>query len=300
MKVIEPTPSQAVTVLKKYFQSLGFGVTASQVQEGYARSRGYANWLAYVSENDPRGRKVKQRGTAAVVAQTPTRTGGSTQCRQCGSELNAHGLCTDKTCPYEKWPQQVELDDMHNMSTEQLEAKYGVKAQVSVKEALPEDGSPEQALGWSIETWLATIDGRLSAAESKEEELGRISGDLFSAMFSSKALLHYRHQAGRGEQAFEGDTPFLQISFDRQVGPHFAIELVLTLRDNTFAVYVDTYEFYGATGQQYRRYDEESGFYQETVNAKEYESLEELLERGAREVRAQFDALAKEFALEWT
>jgi 1,2-phenylacetyl-CoA epoxidase catalytic subunit len=36
-------------------------------------------------------------------------------------------FCTDETCPFSDWPQNVELLDLHEMSTSQVEAKYGIK-----------------------------------------------------------------------------------------------------------------------------------------------------------------------------
>lgn len=36
------------------------------------------------------------------------------------------GYCQDETCPYSDWPQRVELEDLYEMSTSQVESKYKV------------------------------------------------------------------------------------------------------------------------------------------------------------------------------
>jgi hypothetical protein len=283
MKVIEPTPSQAVSVLKRYFQSLGHSVSQSQVQEGYARSRGYATWQAFVSENDPRGRRAK-RGVQTPVPAAPVE---AVCCRQCGSELDEDGWCVDQTCPYSDWPQQVERSDMEAYSAADLEMKYQV-----AKRAHEYDEDASQR--WFIEDWLAEVSDILAAKQdSHDEALGVISSCLYDAMTANGLMKGYEHHSGRGEEAFEGDKPFVQVSFGKQLGERFAVELVLTLRDDKFAVYINTWEF-RRPGQNYPVEDLE-----DTVEAEPDETLRRLIERGQAAVRRAYNALAERYNIQW-
>jgi len=291
MKVIEPTPSQAIVVWKKYLQSLGFAVTASQVQEGLARSKGYPNWQAYVTENDPRGRKHKQRNPGTAVTHAPE---GGRQCRKCGSPLDANGWCTDETCAYNSWSQQVEYSDMCNMSREQLQSKYGVQKRQP-------EGDPEllEKQRWLLDDWLQEVSERIANRpqdETREAALSAVEASLLEAVQAGPLLDGYRHMGGRGELAFEGEQPFLQMSFDRVLSPRFTIELVLTLRDGKFAVYVRTWEFPdNVQNGNYRIFDD----LDETVDGDGDETLQRLIERGTREARDQFAALSTNVNLTW-
>lgn len=282
MKVIEPTPSQAVTVLKRYFQSLGHPVSHAQVQEGYARSRGYKDWQAFVSENDPRGRRV-QRDERTVVQVAPVE---SVCCRQCGSELDENGWCVDATCPYSDWPQQVERSDMEAYSTADLEVKYQVSKRTS-----PYDEDVSQR--WLIEDWLAEVADIVAVQDPPYAALGVISGSLYEAMTANGLMKGYEHNDGRGEEVFEGDKPFVQVSFGKNLGERFAIELILTLRDNKFAIYIDTWEF-RRPGQNYLVED-----LQETLEAESDETFRRLIERGQAAVRQTFNTLAERYDIKW-
>lgn len=55
MAVIEPTPSQAAVVLKKFLKSIGVELKLSQAQTAIARTRGYADFQAFVSDVPHRG-----------------------------------------------------------------------------------------------------------------------------------------------------------------------------------------------------------------------------------------------------
>jgi len=46
-------------------------------------------------------------------------------CQRCGSSLRGD-YCTDQTCPYSSWPQQVRYEDMTDLSTAVIERRYGV------------------------------------------------------------------------------------------------------------------------------------------------------------------------------
>lgn len=35
-------------------------------------------------------------------------------------------FCDDDTCPYFSWPQEVELQDTYEMTTPDIEVKYGI------------------------------------------------------------------------------------------------------------------------------------------------------------------------------
>ena len=51
-------------------------------------------------------------------------------CRKCGSPLQS-GFCVDETCLYSNWPQQVSVNDVENLSEEQVVEKYSlVRAEV--------------------------------------------------------------------------------------------------------------------------------------------------------------------------
>ena len=51
-------------------------------------------------------------------------------CHKYGSRLQG-GICVDETCPYSDWPQQVSLEDVENLSEDQVVDKYGlVRAEV--------------------------------------------------------------------------------------------------------------------------------------------------------------------------
>jgi hypothetical protein len=283
MKVIEPTPSQAVSVLKRYFQSLGHSVSQSQVQEGYARSRGYATWQAFVSENDPRGRRA-QRGERSSVPAAPVEC---VCCRQCGSELDENGWCVDQTCVYSDWPQQVERADMEAYSTAELEMKYQVAKR-------PHEYDEEVSQRWLIEDWLAEVADIVAAKQdSRGEALGRISGEFYDAMTANGLMKGYEHQSGRGEEVFEGEKPFVQVSFTKSLGERFALELILTLRDGKFAIYIDTWEF-RRPGQNYLVED-----LQDMLEAEPDETFRRFIERGQAAVRRAFNALAERYNIQW-
>jgi len=63
-----------------------------------------------------------------IDAEDPKRVFGAfprpTECHKCGSPLVA-GLCQDETCPYSNWAQGVELEDLYELTREQLLKKYG-------------------------------------------------------------------------------------------------------------------------------------------------------------------------------
>jgi hypothetical protein len=48
------------------------------------------------------------------------------QCRRCNSAV-AQGYCVDQTCPYSDWQQVVNAYDLSELTTVQVEAKYGIK-----------------------------------------------------------------------------------------------------------------------------------------------------------------------------
>lgn len=48
------------------------------------------------------------------------------RCRQCDSDLK-DGYCVDVTCSYNDWPQQVSLYQLDEMTTEEVELRYGIK-----------------------------------------------------------------------------------------------------------------------------------------------------------------------------
>ena len=292
MKVIEPTPSQAVVVLKKYFQSLGFDVSASQVQEGFARSKGYSDWQAYVSENDPRGRKQAKR-TSNVEVQT-TGAGGGSHCHKCGSKLDTSGWCTDSSCPYHNWSQAVVLEDMYVMSRPQLEAKYGV----SKREA---EGNPEllEKQRWMLDDWLEEVKETLDRLGNTQEALDSVRDSLCETLEAGSLLDGYRHSWGRGEAMFEGDKqdiPFIQVSFERELSPRFVMEFILTLRNGAFAVYLNTWEFPdNVRNNNYRLFEDLDG----TVDGDGDETFLRLVERAKSEARSLFETLSNSVSVSW-
>lgn len=112
MKVTEPTPSQAAVVLKNYFHSKGIDIKLGMAQEAIALTKGYASWNALSSQ-------VPARGETRKTALKPL-------CKKCGSNL-VNSYCEDTTCPFNDWPQQVELDDLYELPGDVIERKYGVK-----------------------------------------------------------------------------------------------------------------------------------------------------------------------------
>lgn len=48
------------------------------------------------------------------------------ECKQCGGDM-AGGYCSDETCVFSDWPQNVERDDLSVFTTEEVEEKYGIK-----------------------------------------------------------------------------------------------------------------------------------------------------------------------------
>lgn len=48
-------------------------------------------------------------------------------CKHCDSDLGPGDLCTDETCPFSDWPQNVELEHLDTMTTAEIEAFYGIK-----------------------------------------------------------------------------------------------------------------------------------------------------------------------------
>jgi uncharacterized Zn finger protein (UPF0148 family) len=47
-------------------------------------------------------------------------------CKKCGSPLK-RGYCSDLSCPFSSWPQNVDQNDFYSMSTLQVQAKYGIQ-----------------------------------------------------------------------------------------------------------------------------------------------------------------------------
>lgn len=54
-------------------------------------------------------------------------------CKQCGSHLE-DGYCSDETCHYHDWPQEVSRDDVRVFDTEEIEEKYSIKKRVASHE----------------------------------------------------------------------------------------------------------------------------------------------------------------------
>lgn len=50
-------------------------------------------------------------------------------CKQCDSALHGQ-YCSDQTCFHSDWPQCVPVKDIETLSTEEIEAKHGVKKRV--------------------------------------------------------------------------------------------------------------------------------------------------------------------------
>jgi hypothetical protein len=72
--------------------------------------------------------KVQAAG-APVRGTTPAEVADA-ECSKCGSSLDPNGYCTDATCPYNDWPQNVILSDLETASTSAVEERYGVKKRV--------------------------------------------------------------------------------------------------------------------------------------------------------------------------
>lgn len=65
-------------------------------------------------------------GWRAIEDLLPTNT-----CKKCACHLDAKGYCLDYICPYNDWPQQVDLADMQEMCAIKLEEKYGIRKRSS-------------------------------------------------------------------------------------------------------------------------------------------------------------------------
>lgn len=67
MDIIEPTPSQAAVVLKKFlFADAGINLRLSTAQEAIARTRGYASFQAFVADVPHRGADSQPALTSAT------------------------------------------------------------------------------------------------------------------------------------------------------------------------------------------------------------------------------------------
>ena len=60
MKSIQPTPSQAAIVLKKFLAQLGYELKLHTTQEAVARTRGYESFQAFVAAVHHRGTKPEK------------------------------------------------------------------------------------------------------------------------------------------------------------------------------------------------------------------------------------------------
>ncbi|WP_266227163.1 glyoxalase superfamily protein [Paraburkholderia sp. CNPSo 3076] len=62
MKNIEPTPSNAAYILRRFLQSKELDISLSTAQEAVARLRGFNDWNSLAAELDPRGTRALSAG----------------------------------------------------------------------------------------------------------------------------------------------------------------------------------------------------------------------------------------------
>jgi hypothetical protein len=180
------------------------------------------------------------------------------------------------------------------MSRTQLEEKYGVLK----REA---EGDPEllEKQRWTLDDWLEDIKETFDRLGHTQEALAEVRASLCETLEAGSLLDGYMHQWGRGEAAFEGDkqdSPFIQVSFDRELSPRFVMELILTLRNGSFAVYLNTWEFLdNVRNNNYRLFDDLDG----TVDGDGDETLLRLVERAKSEARGLFETLSNSVSVSW-
>ncbi len=238
MKAIQPTPSQAAVVLKKYMLELGVDLKLGQTQEAIARIYGYADWNTLAADMPTRAaRKDKAPETMSTEA----------SCHKCGTFLRG-AYCRDLTCPYSDWPQQVPVEHLYSMSADEIEKKY----KVSVR-AVPEDDVPVVT--------LKDIVGQSLQLTVRDADLDGLHAEIERAALATGLLSGYRRQQGRDEKCMEDGSSYLQVSFDRRLNESFVTELVFTLRNHRLACYVRTWELRDKLdrSQDYRIFRERDG-----------------------------------------
>lgn len=100
-------------IVEEYLNSIGRPVKHAQALEIVARVHGAKNWNIFQA-NIPEEPHLEQ-GT----------------CRRCGSSLQ-FGYCTDSTCQYSDWPQDLPMSVPGTMSTDLILDKYGVRKRIRV------------------------------------------------------------------------------------------------------------------------------------------------------------------------
>lgn len=110
MSVIRPTPSQAALALRSYFARQGLELALCSAKEAVAVTRGHASWTSLIA------------ATAAETGQPDE----PTWCHHCEELLeHATGYCTDPSCPYHHWRQDVPYGRLVLQSTAEVEARHG-------------------------------------------------------------------------------------------------------------------------------------------------------------------------------
>jgi hypothetical protein len=68
MSIIEPTPSQAAVVLKKFMASNGFTIGLGLAQEAIAAVKGYVSWNVLTANEPPRGSATAKKPCTSETA----------------------------------------------------------------------------------------------------------------------------------------------------------------------------------------------------------------------------------------
>ena len=223
MKTIQPTPSQAAVVLKKFMSEIGVELKLGQTQEAIARVYGYSNWNALSSDLSPRGRK---RNTSSSAAKSSSPVG---ECKKCGSFMK-HGYCSDTTCPFSDWPQNVDVDDLYHQSTETIEAHYGIRKRKFQEEAelLTLRQLRNQGRGYCGDT----------------ETLSRLRTLMENAALDTGLLTNFRRQRHRDEVDAGDFGTVIEVSFDRKLSEGLVLELVFVLRNFQASCRVSTLKLF--------------------------------------------------------
>ncbi|VTU42490.1 MULTISPECIES: hypothetical protein [unclassified Variovorax] len=328
MNVTQPTPSQAAVVLKNFFRRKSIPVDLGTAQEAVALTRGYASWNVLAANEAPRGGKQRPGAAASKPLASATgdelwvvcgRLGGDTfdeqrsiwaPSGQIAAQRFQRALLEDdgRIDEGETYDQYDEYYSVLVNSKTLVGKLAGGRFELDA-DTLPEEHvakepanpqAPERSEKASESPSLADIEqwsAEVSALKAdKEDALVVLKDRLEKAVDATGLLKAAKRMDGRDERAIEEDkgSPYVQLSYNFKLSNRFATELVVTLRDDTLAVYVRTWEMLDELdmSSNYQIFDERSGDFDTDAELPDKdEPLAVLLANALKEARGHKEML---------
>lgn len=91
--------------------------------------------------------------------------------------------------------------------------------------------------------------------KTESEAVEALRTKLVVALSAIKGLAAFRHTAGRDECTSEGGTPFIQVSYTRELSGKYSSELRFQLRDNKFGCAIRMWDAKDGLGSGSQNYE---------------------------------------------